>query len=248
MLRPPRKNSTTQVARCSPDNAAAAARAPANNSPARAGGANFRRGAVLGVSSSLLLGALVLGATVLFVLSAITIPFHATTVNIANNYDPSSPLLQQGASASTMQHTNKGANEADKLNADSLPRRQDSGGSSTPGAAAAYDPSLSPLRRQQIDNYLAGIGLIVNIHVTHCGGTSMCDFIGRALGRNATPPHACMQHDKNIQPQKPSDKSLAAAETPVSDYPEFKYPWGDPGAKRDTDKNIAIVRRFYHMV
>eukprot|EP00450_Noctiluca_scintillans_P020764 CAMPEP_0194534382 /NCGR_PEP_ID=MMETSP0253-20130528/72569_1 /TAXON_ID=2966 /ORGANISM="Noctiluca scintillans" /LENGTH=311 /DNA_ID=CAMNT_0039380039 /DNA_START=138 /DNA_END=1070 /DNA_ORIENTATION=- len=50
-------------------------------------------------------------------------------------------------------------------------------------------PSRAEIRSRQILNYQGGQALIVNIHVTHCAGTSFCGYM-KAAG--PVSPHSCM--------------------------------------------------------
>jgi len=111
--------------------------------------------------------------------------------------------------------------------------------------ASSRGPRLFASRRKQLQvgNYINGTGLLVNVHITHVGGTTFCNVIGRAPGANSSPPFACMllkRYKDNITTTLRS----AAPEYPEYDFPRDPNPW----AKNETDRNIAIVRRFFHMV
>jgi len=87
---------------------------------------------------------------------------------------------------------------------------------------------LSALAMQQAANYRKGTGLILNVHVTHHGGTTFCDVIGKTSSGGNTPEFACMGIRKvNV----------------TDDYPKHN-PW----EAEETSRNIAIVRKYFHMI
>jgi len=83
---------------------------------------------------------------------------------------------------------------------------------------------------QQVNRYQEGSGLIINVHVTHHAGTSVCHAIGRAPGTDGAPRFACMG-------VKPEDNVT------INNYPEYR-PW----MSRETAANIRLVRQFFHMI
>ena len=88
---------------------------------------------------------------------------------------------------------------------------------------------LSPLAQEQIANYKRGTGLMLNVHITHHGGTAFCAGIGHAPDANGDyPSFACM---------KPRDNGVS------NDYPK-KRPW----RANETATNIAVVRQYFHMI
>lgn len=84
----------------------------------------------------------------------------------------------------------------------------------------------------QIGNYRLGDALIINIHITHHAGTSLCSSIGFApsAGQNKTPSFVCWKTQPGV------DKI-------PSNYPQG-YPW----KKEDTTHNLEIVRSAFHYV
>lgn len=91
---------------------------------------------------------------------------------------------------------------------------------------------LSPNARKQVLAYRNGTGLLVNIHVTHHGGTTVCQVIGRAPGaKGKSPTFYCM----GIRPQ-----DGVVNET---DYPR-EHPW----SAKETAASIHKVRRYFHMI
>jgi len=97
--------------------------------------------------------------------------------------------------------------------------------SSTTSGGLRY--SLSNRAGQQAEQFRLGSGLLLNVHITHHAGTTMCGTIGRAVG---APRFVCMG-------VKPEDN--------VTDP---GYPKSNPWPRLDTAKNIAIVRRYFRYV
>jgi len=56
------------------------------------------------------------------------------------------------------------------------------------------------IKELQLENYRRGTALMLNVHVTHHGGTTFCDVMGRALHKTA-PNFAC-------QANRPKDDVL----------------------------------------
>ena len=93
--------------------------------------------------------------------------------------------------------------------------------------------NVSKQAEQQIANYRRGTGLILHIHITHHAGTTFCTTVGHspdAVGGSA-PSFACTA-------VKPEDN--------VTDpnFPESNKPW----TREETSKNVAIVRKYFHML
>ena len=75
------------------------------------------------------------------------------------------------------------------------------------------------------------MGLMINVHITHHGGTAFCAGIGHAPDANGGyPKFACM---------KPKEPENVVAE----DYPRHR-PW----RADETAANIAAVRQYFHMI
>ncbi|KAL3938027.1 MAG: hypothetical protein SGARI_001904 [Bacillariaceae sp.] len=61
--------------------------------------------------------------------------------------------------------------------------------------------TLPVTKQQQILNYREGEALMVNIHFTHQGGTTMCGILGHSAqpnGPKGTPKFACMGDKDNV--------------------------------------------------
>jgi hypothetical protein len=85
---------------------------------------------------------------------------------------------------------------------------------------------LSPLAQLQAANYRNGTGLMINVHITHHGGTTFCQAVGK-VGR--TPSRACWI----VQP---------------GDHVAKDYPHHNPWQTHETSQNVAVARRFFHMI
>lgn len=96
----------------------------------------------------------------------------------------------------------------------------------------ANDGALYNVTKQtaiQIRNYKRGTGLLLNIHITHHGGTSICTVIGHASDANGiTPSFACMQ-DK--------DYNTTTSYT-------FPQSW----RQNETSTQIVLARQSYHFL
>lgn len=86
--------------------------------------------------------------------------------------------------------------------------------------------SLS-IREQQIQNFINGSGLMLNFHITHHAGTTMCAKIGRPLGA----PQRYCNHPRDKDPNVPSN------------YPDY-----DPWRYEETERNIQLVRQAYRFL
>ncbi len=82
---------------------------------------------------------------------------------------------------------------------------------------------------RQIQRYRQGTGLILNLHITHHGGTTVCHAIGHSPDASGTAPSRACNNPK------PQDN--------ITDFPSHK-PW----TKDNTAHNIEIVRKHFHMV
>lgn len=83
---------------------------------------------------------------------------------------------------------------------------------------------------QQIANYRAGTGLIINLHITHHAGTSVCGIIGHAPSTDGAPSGFC---------NHPRDEDHVN----MTVYPNY-----DPWEYNKTAENIRIVRQYFHMI
>jgi hypothetical protein len=88
--------------------------------------------------------------------------------------------------------------------------------------------TLTPNQQRQIDQFRNGSGLLLNIHITHHGGTTFCYEIGRRLH---APSFACMS------PRLPEDADVG------EDFPK-RQPW----SHNDTSTNIALIRKSFNMI
>jgi hypothetical protein len=98
------------------------------------------------------------------------------------------------------------------------------------GIQAIEGHSFNELTQLQIENYRKGNGIIINTHITHHAGTTICRSIGNAPGTKGSPSFACMG-------PKPQDNVT------VDNFPQDK-PW----TKQETAGKIEIVRKFFHMI
>lgn len=83
----------------------------------------------------------------------------------------------------------------------------------------------------QVENYRLGTGLILNLHITHHGGTFVCKHLGSlpdALGR--APKRAC-----NNEPDMESKTG----------YSYGRKPWN---GHDETSEMISIARKTFHMI
>jgi len=92
------------------------------------------------------------------------------------------------------------------------------------------------IKQIQKENYKNGNGLMINIHFTHHAGTYFCKTM-RQVG--PVPPKYC-SHINNEQLEQHIIPNLNETE-----YLETKYrPW----TNESTPKNIAINRKYFHML
>lgn len=99
-------------------------------------------------------------------------------------------------------------------------------------AAKPKAPPLTPeeLKALQLENYRAGNGLIINVHVAHTGGSTLCDVFGHAKGTDGAPVAACQY------PRADQGVNMTA-------YPAI-VPWSSEA----TAKNVDYVRQFFHFI
>eukprot|EP00977_Amphora_coffeiformis_P029865 scaffold43139_cov199-Amphora_coffeaeformis.AAC.1 len=81
--------------------------------------------------------------------------------------------------------------------------------------------------QEQVQNYLDDKALILNVHITHHGGTTFCHFIGRSVG---APSFACM----GVRPQ----------DNVTTDDFSKNYPW----SHNQTEEKIEKARQYFHML
>ena len=91
--------------------------------------------------------------------------------------------------------------------------------------SSSYIPS--PVAAQQIESFKNGSGILLNVHITHHGGTTMCRELGQTLKH---PPFACMGFRKtdNIP-----NRTL---------FPN-KHPWSHD----KTASNIDFIRQSFDL-
>jgi hypothetical protein len=99
---------------------------------------------------------------------------------------------------------------------------------------AVSRPLPEGTRLKQIKHYRHGTGLIVNLHVTHHGGTTVSNVIGRAPNTDGCPAFAC----DVVKPEDGVDN--------MDVWPKSKYyhPWEHD----KTAENIALTRPYFHFV
>lgn len=89
--------------------------------------------------------------------------------------------------------------------------------------------NFSQLAVEKIQNYRNGSAIILNVHITHHGGTDVCDMLGHAKGiKKSAPSFACM----GVKPE---------GNVTIENFPE-EHPW----LHNETATNIALVRPFFH--
>jgi len=84
------------------------------------------------------------------------------------------------------------------------------------------------IKELQLENYRRGTALMINVHITHHGGTTFCGAVGHALNKTA-PNFACLANRPN------DDVSL--------NYLKHR-PW----SYYETAENIYQVRQHFHMI
>ena len=73
----------------------------------------------------------------------------------------------------------------------------------TPDGSTSSSRRFSAVQQAQIKNFIQGDGLILNIHITHHAGTSMCREVGKPLGA----PQTFCNHPSQLQWQEYKDPS-----------------------------------------
>lgn len=87
---------------------------------------------------------------------------------------------------------------------------------------------MTELAALQIQHYKQGTGLIVNIHITHHGGTTVCRAIGHSPNGTA-PSRACNRPTEN-------------------DGDNIPFPDRNPWLHAQTADNIKLLRENFHMI
>eukprot|EP00588_Corethron_pennatum_P023019 CAMPEP_0194320650 /NCGR_PEP_ID=MMETSP0171-20130528/16920_1 /TAXON_ID=218684 /ORGANISM="Corethron pennatum, Strain L29A3" /LENGTH=369 /DNA_ID=CAMNT_0039078227 /DNA_START=144 /DNA_END=1250 /DNA_ORIENTATION=+ len=88
-------------------------------------------------------------------------------------------------------------------------------------------------RATQIENYRRGVALMINIHVTHHGGTAFCRSIGHALDENKSAPRG-------------NSACNTGAAWPGEEFLEIRNdPW--KGVEKTKQKSLKL-RKYYHMI
>ena len=98
-----------------------------------------------------------------------------------------------------------------------------------PPTRADSSPVFETLRQTQIQSGRNGTGLMINIHLTHHAGTTLCERLGRAVG---APGHFCNHPDPTTDHHIPEN------------YPKQK-PWRGVA---QTALNLQLVRQAYRYV
>ena len=115
------------------------------------------------------------------------------------------------------------------------------------------------IKKDQIDNYRKGKGLMLNLHATHHGGTTFCGIIGRSGGPMASskkddnndngnvnkdgeisPSFACWFDHDNIVPKEKKSKYTFLSKANFF----ATTPWRHD----ETDTFIRALRPYFHMV
>jgi hypothetical protein len=80
----------------------------------------------------------------------------------------------------------------------------------------------------QVQHYKQGTGLIINIHMTHHGGTRVCCTIGNSRDGTAQ-SRACNRPTEN-------------------DGNDIEFPERIPWLYTQTAKNVKLIRKHFHMI
>jgi hypothetical protein len=79
-----------------------------------------------------------------------------------------------------------------------------------------------------IQHYQQGTGLIINIHITHPGGTTVCRTVGHSPNGTA-PSRACNRPTEN-------------------DGDDIEFPERIPWLHTQTAENVKLIRKHFHMI
>ena len=91
---------------------------------------------------------------------------------------------------------------------------------------------ISNIAKNQIDQYKAGTGLILGIHIFRQAGTDFCASFGRAPGTIGTTEFGCRLPESNK----------------YTFTPPPGFPFHDPWYYNETSSNIAMVRKYFHLI
>jgi hypothetical protein len=102
-----------------------------------------------------------------------------------------------------------------------------------PVSSSSSSPSirpLLPLAQVQAANYRNHTGIVLNLHITHHGGTTFCGaFSGSPDAVGSVPSYSCWK--------------VKSEDNVTTEYPHFN-PW----SHTMTARNVAIVRQYFHMI
>jgi len=131
-----------------------------------------------------------------------------------------------GSSSSSSSHNNKDVRNYDNDNDD-----YDSNSNDPPESVEIHNDEI---KKQQIVNYRNGTGLMINVHMTHHGGTTFCGTIGRnGINGGIAPAFACGGDKDGVMPESLQDN-----------LHKEKKPW----SYDHTEKFIRYIRPYFHMV
>jgi hypothetical protein len=110
---------------------------------------------------------------------------------------------------------------------------------------ATLRPVSSITAKTQIEHYRAGTGLILNIHLTHHAGTTMCRVLGHAVDTNSSltaPGISCLEAS--------SDQTTSIAPHDLADDWPLLRPWRgrQPWSYHETEHRIVQIRKYFHFV
>lgn len=96
---------------------------------------------------------------------------------------------------------------------------------------------VSRIAATQIEHYRNGTGLILNIHITHHAGTTMCRVIGRAPDTDGAPAISCIMVAEDRRNN-------------ITDLESLSKPWRgrQPWTYNETAMRIAQLRKYFHFV
>jgi len=115
---------------------------------------------------------------------------------------------------------------------------------------------MPPQKRAQIENYINGTALMVNIHPTHHAGTTFCGTIGNSGGTR--PKFACMGDKLHVMPDPPCMQSGNGQGKHLKlrqrEEPPFCYSYSEmthnlvPWTKAETGPFVESIRPYFHMI
>ena len=112
----------------------------------------------------------------------------------------------------------------------------DGDGSAFAAAGAVEYPMPSSTAISQALNFRRGSGFLVNVHITHHGGTTFCNIIGHAANVTA-PGFNCMYSEDDAAEMIQQDQDQSPQSLPVR-------PW----TAAETAGNIALLRPHFDLV